>query len=135
MKGKFVAPALFQEMGRNRLLKNHLPSSIGVALYDWYKDLPTKARKTRRAFYAQIARLNELFKVNGGGGRPVGLVDLNNRKWRRWLKAWALRYNVSFRKINRKFKLSQEERTTQGFSFWPSPVQNFLSSTTKITCV
>ena len=116
MKGKFVAPTLFQEMHRTRLLKNQLPSTIGVALYDWYKDLPNKARKTRRTFYAQIAFLNHMFQEKAMvDGRPFTPVTLDNRKRRRWLKAWSLRYNVTFRKINKKFKLSREERTTQGF--------------------
>jgi len=98
----FDAPKLFGELGRYRMPSQKEESTIGIALYDWHKKQPSKARKTKRAYYLQIRNLNELLaEQSSREGPQPKLVNLDNRKRRRWLARWAKRYNISFRQINK----------------------------------
>ena len=45
-------------------------------------------------------------------------IDVSNRKRREWLNKWGKRFNVSFRKTNKKFKLKPEERDRRRGMLW-----------------
>ena len=118
-KDGFTAPKLFHELDRCKKPRFGKANAIGVQLYEWYKQQPSKARKTRRAFYGQLKVLNSLEAAKSEAeGKAPELVNLNARKRKHWLRRWAKRYNVSFRAVNKKFKLSNAERVKRLGAFW-----------------
>ena len=79
---------------------------MAVDLYKWYLQLAPQQRKTRWLFYDQIGVLNDKYANNP----DVNPVDLSFRKKKKaWLARWSKRFNVSFRKVNKKYKLRPEE--------------------------
>ena len=54
--GSFKDSELYQETKRYRssLAPSQKPHSVAVRLYEWYKEQPTRLRKTRGLFYQQI---------------------------------------------------------------------------------
>ena len=119
MADKFTVPKIFHELGRCRTPYTQNANPIGVALYDLYKNQRSKARKTRRLFYDDIRVFNALLEEHcmATGDTPQ-MVNLDNRKRRRWLTSWAKQYNVSFRVVNKKYKLSNDERTIRLGQLW-----------------
>ena len=55
-----------------------------------------------------------------GSGEQPQRVNLDPKKRNRRLKNWARRYNASFRKVAKKFKLSATERAKRLVVFWKS---------------
>ena len=105
--GHFVEAEVFFESKRYRTScsTKKAPHPVAIDLYQWYLQLAPGQRKTRRLFYDQIAVLNKKYENNP----DVHPINLSNRKRRTWLARWAKRFNVSFRKVNKKYKLRPEE--------------------------
>ena len=111
--GHFVVSEVFAESKKYRTAMQKAPHPVAVAFYQWYLQLPARQRKTRRLFYDQIAVLNgELPKDSDVP------IDVSNRKRRGWLSKLGKRFNVSFRKTNKKFKLKLEERERRLGKLW-----------------
>ena len=90
--------------------KPHRPVAAG--LYDWYQGLAVGQRKGRQLFYDQIAVPHQQLSAD------VAPISLDTRKQRAWLTRWPKQFRVSFRKGNKKYKLSAEERKKCLCIFW-----------------
>ena len=70
--GSFKDSELYHETKpyRSSLAPSQKPHSVAVRLYEWYKEQPTRLRKTTGSFYEQIEVLNDTLDE---GEKPINV--------------------------------------------------------------
>ena len=122
-EGQFLPSRAAGSLGstyRSIACKTPSVEAISTALYEWYLRTPPHARKGRASFYRRIRILHTAYleQCKKEKREPEKFGGMSRRNRRRWLDMWAKSKGISFRVLDKKFKLSRDDWLKRLGMYW-----------------